>query len=123
MNLRRKSDILFILCLLIFLVHQFIERIVKVEVAVLDNYLDPLLAMPIILHLITLERRILTRNPGYRMPLVHIILYFIIVSVIVEIVFPMFNPKLIGDPIDVVLYAIGSGFYIMALPLKKELDY
>lgn len=123
MNLRRKSDILFILCLLIFLIHQFVERILKVEVALLDNYLDPLLAMPVILHLITLERRILTRNQGYRMPWVHIVLYFIIVSVIVEIVFPMFNPKLIGDPMDVVLYAIGTGFYAMTLPPAEKLDY
>lgn len=119
MSTGRKPYILFILCLTIFFLHQFVQKIAKVKIALLDSYLDPLLAMPVLLHLITIERRILTKNPKYKLTLFYIILYVVIVSVLAEIVFPIFTPKLISDPFDVVFYAIGAGFYALTQrPLK-----
>lgn len=119
MSTRRKSYILFTLCLTVFFLHQFVQKIAKVKIALLDSYLDPLLAMPVLLHLITIERRILTKNPKYKLPLFYIILYVVIVSVLAEMVFPIFTPKLISDPFDVVLYAIGASFYALTQrPLK-----
>lgn len=120
MNTRKKSRILFIFCLTVFLVHQFLERVARIEIPILDNYLDPLLAMPVILHLVTLERRFLTKNPTYKLPLLHIILYVVVITIFAEVIFPRVNPKLVGDPVDVLMYVIGAGVYsLIQYPLKK----
>lgn len=113
----RKHDkplLLFLVCLALFCIHQFLERVVHIEIALLDNYLDPLLFMPVLLHLFTIERRLLTGNPSYRLPLIHVALYLGIVSVLAEAVFPAFNAKLVGDPLDVCLYILGAALYVLA---------
>lgn len=107
----RKSQVLFFLCLKIFILHQFIQKVAKIEIAILDSYLDPLLLMPILLHLIAFERSVLTNDPEYTIPLFYIIIYVVIVSVLAEIVFPIYTQKLISDPLDVVFYIIGAGLY------------
>lgn len=105
---------LFYVCIVLFGIHQFLEKGMQVRIPLLDNYLDPLLFMPILLHLITAERRFFTKNHTYRLPLLIVIVYVGIASILAELVFPVFNPKLVGDPIDVCLYVLGAGFYVQA---------
>lgn len=115
----RKSQVLFFLCLTVFIFHQFIQKVAKIEIAIMDSYLDPLLVMPILLHLIAMERRALTGDPKYKIPLFYIIAYLTIISVLAEMVFPIYTQKLISDPLDVVFYIIGAGFYAFnQRPLK-----
>lgn len=48
--------------LLLVLLHQSLEKLLEIRIPVIDNYLDPLLLMPILLHLMLWERRILFKK-------------------------------------------------------------
>lgn len=53
-----KSPV-FIICTILFLVHQIMQKGLDIHFNLLDRYLDNLLAMPIILTFLMLERRYL----------------------------------------------------------------
>ena len=110
---RRNTDILFIFCSFLFIGHQYLERIAKIQIGILDNYLDPLLVMPILLWLVTFERRMIHKRPDYKLPVLHIFGFVILVSFLAELVFPLFTKELIADPWDVGLYVIGGLAYAL----------
>lgn len=116
---RRNTNILFITCSLLFIGHQYLERIAEVRIAVLDNYLDPLLVMPILLWLVTYERRLIHKRPDYKLPVLHTLGFVILVAFLAEIVFPLFTNELIADPWDVGLYIIGGLVYTLAQATER----
>lgn len=119
MNGQIKSFILWIICLTLFILHQCLEKIAKVRIELLDNYLDPLLIMPILLPLITWERRFLRNEWDYKLPLTHVLGYVIIISALAEIILPKLTKNMIADPLDVLFYSIGAGIYLLTqLPVK-----
>lgn len=117
----KRVDVLFLGCSALFLAHQYLERIAKVRVKVLDNYLDPLLMMPILLYLVTFERRIILRRPDYRLPAMHVAGYVVLVSILAELILPLFNDKLIADPWDVCLYVLGGLIYVLVQAKQRPL--
>src|SRR5690606_13829214 len=116
---QRNTDILFIFCSFLFIVHQYLERIAKIQIGVLDNYLDPLLMMPILLWLVTFERRMIHKQPGYKLPATHMFGFVILVSFLAELVFPLFTKELIADPWDVCLYVIGGLAYALVQETER----
>ena len=75
-----------------------------------DNYLDPLLLMPILLHLIKWERQWLLKRK-YTFRFVEIIVWTVSISIIAEYFFPKWNNKFTADCIDVLLYFAGAVIY------------
>lgn len=67
--------------------------------------------MPILLHLIVWERKLLYRRAGYTLSRAHIIGYVLLVSILCEIVFPLWNEKMTGDAWDIACYALGGFIY------------
>lgn len=124
MNTRRKLTLLFIVCAFLFLLHQYMQKVAKVSLPVIDSYLDPLLFMPILLPLITWERQLIYKNPTYTLPISHIFGYFLLVSVLCEIVFPLWNDRMIADLWDVFFYALGALIYLAVVILtpQKSID-
>ena len=116
---RRNTNILFIICSFLFIGHQYLERIAKIQIAVLDNYLDPLLVMPILLWLVTYERRVIHRRPDYKLPVLHILGFVVLVAFLAEMIFPLFTDKLISDPWDAGLYVIGGLVYALAQATER----
>ncbi len=93
-------------------VHQLLQKGWGVSLPVVDDYLDPLLAMPVLLQLLLLERQILFRKgPAYRFPGVWIIGYTVLIAVLAEGIFPLLQPRFIADPVDVLLYGIGAAWF------------
>src|SRR5690606_28549609 len=122
MNTQRKSLLLFAVCTTLFLLHHYVHKIATVSLPVMDSYLDPLLFMPILLTLITWERRLFYRNRFYTLSLMHILGYFLLVSVLCEIVFPMWTERMTADVWDVLFYALGTILYIaVAVPHPPEI--
>lgn len=119
MSGRRNTNILFIFCSFLFIGHQYLERIAEMQIAVLDNYLDPLLVMPILLWLVTYERRLIHRRPDYKLPVLHILGFVVLVAFLAELVFPLFTDKLIADPWDVGFYVIGGLVYTLAQATQR----
>lgn len=97
----------------VFLLHQFVEKYLSIRISLLDNYLDPLLFMPILLSLVLWERRWwLKSNRNYVLPITHVWGYCLITIILAEILFPKLNPSFKADWIDSILYVIGSMIFI-----------
>ena len=107
-----KEHLLFGSCLFVFILHQVLEKIVHVSLALADNYLDPLVCMPIILQLFVWERRILFSDPLYQIPILHCAGYFIVIAIVAEIIFPTISSRFTADFMDILCYAAGTLLYI-----------
>lgn len=95
--------------LLLVLLHQSLEKLLEIRIPVVDNYLDPLLLMPILLHLMLWERRIVFKKDlQYVFSLLEVTILFIVVSFVAEYLFPRWNAGFTADWRDVVCYACGT---------------
>lgn len=116
----------FIGMLLLFSIHQIMQKVLGVNVLLLDSFLDPLLFMPILLHLVLGERRFLFKKGSYYiLSWKQIICILVFVSVICEFLFPSWNDSFTMDYWDILCYAIGAllfGLYFNN-PLKSENKY
>lgn len=91
------------------LIHQILQKILGIHVPIVDSYLDPLLFLPILLQLILLERRfVFGKGSQYALSWYHIFGVVVLVSVLVELLFPVWNPLLTADYKDVICYLIGG---------------
>jgi hypothetical protein len=115
-------NFLFTGCSVLFVAHQYLQKMAGVHLPVVDNYLDPLVFMPIVLHLVALERRIILRSPDYKLPLVHTVAYFILIVIAGEIVFPLLNTKFVADIADIFFYALGGFVYVISQRGKNLLS-
>lgn len=98
-----------VILLMIATTHQVMEKLLHIRIPVIDNYLDPLLLMPILLHLLLWEQRILfKKRTDFTFSTLQLIMIFIVVSFITEYLFPKWNPKFTGDIWDIICYGIGT---------------
>lgn len=99
----------FILCLSLFLLHQFLQKVLAVQIPFVDPYLDSFLAMPILLTLLVVERRLLFRKEsGYCLKVWDVVIATIFIAFVVEVVFPAVSDRFTADWWDVVAYGLGS---------------
>jgi len=101
-------------------IHQIMQKVLNWNFSLIDAYLDPLLFMPILLHLILWERRfIFKKGTHYILPWIQILALFIFVSVLCEFFFPRWSARFTMDYWDVLCYAIGA--LVFGLFLNKSL--
>lgn len=99
----------FIICLLLFLIHQVMQKGMDIHYKWFDRYLDNLLAMPVILTLLQAERILLFRKGSeYRLPLYEIVMATSYIILITEIIFPIFSKNFTTDWADIFFYFAGS---------------
>ena len=104
----------FVIAVLILVLHQVWERIFHIHVAFLDNFLDPVLLMPITLHLLLWEKRMLfKRGVNYVFSPLELLLYFVLISIVCEYLFPRWNSYFIADFRDVICYGIGTVLFMI----------
>jgi hypothetical protein len=104
-----KTHPLFIPAFIIFLLHQLLEKIYHIHISLADQYLDPLLCMPILLGIWQLEQYHLYRR---HLNLFQIWSLTILLSILFEVGFPRFSSEFTADWRDVVLYFIGTTFFV-----------
>ncbi|MBS3739264.1 hypothetical protein [Mesohalobacter halotolerans] len=98
---------------ILFLIHQYIQMQTQFNIAILDNYLDPLVLMPLILYALVWERRILLQNKNIDLPHSHILGYFILIVLIGEFIFPLISENFTTDFWDILAYACGTLTYVL----------
>lgn len=108
------TTILVCVSCLLFIIHQYLQLIAEIAWPFVDNYLDPLLMMPIVLHAVVWEKRLLHKDHTVRLPAIHIFSYFILTAFIAETLFPLLSNKFTADPFDTISYAMGSFVYYLA---------
>lgn len=98
----------FIICFVLFFIHQIIEKILDIHISFLDNYLDSFLALPIILSLYLVERRKLFKKPDYRFSLLEVIVVSIALSLFFEEVLPQISNGFTKDYYDYLALSLGA---------------
>ena len=105
------------LAVIAFGLHQLLEKGMNRSIPVLDNYLDPLLSMPILLGLILQERQLFLNRyvSGYRknyrftaLETGTITLFF---AIIFEEIFPGLSPYFTRDWLDYIAYFVGAVYF------------
>ncbi len=103
---------LFICCALAFIIHQVLQKILGVEWRLADLYLDSLLAMPIILTLWLVERRILfKKGADYTLSVQQVTIATLYIFIVSNILFPIFSARFTRDWIDGLFYMAGSALF------------
>jgi hypothetical protein len=91
------------------LIHQLIQKILGINIPLADSFLDPILFMPILLHLILWEQRFLFRKDySYILSWRQMITVLIFVSILTEYFFPQWNNNFTMDYWDIICYLIGT---------------
>lgn len=114
----------FLLACSLVLLHQVTERFFDFHHWFLDSYFDPLLLMPILLHLLLWERRLFfKKGTDYVFPPAILLLYLLVASVVFELIFPLLEKRFTGDVFDVFAYSTGTlAFYLLSnKPYSKQL--
>jgi len=110
----------FIGAVLIFVSHQIMERVLLIYIPILDSYLDMFTLMPILLTLLTLERRYIFEKPDYSPSLGEVVLASIIIGMITEVLFPMWSDKFTQDFFDLIPLILGAILYYLSIQSKTN---
>lgn len=95
--------------LVLFLLHQLLERGFGLAVPLLDNHLDALVAVPVLLGLLSVERGYLFGRP--RLDAATVVTAVFIFAVVFEILFPRWQPRFTADWVDAMLYVVGGVYF------------
>lgn len=107
--IRPLNHPVFLVCAILFIAHQILQKIGHIPLPWLDNHLDCLLCMPLLLTVWLLERRHLVfKNPAHRLSFSEIGLATLLLALLFEWGFPALSPRFTSDWRDVVAYAAGS---------------
>ncbi|MCW5927001.1 MAG: hypothetical protein KIT80_08835 [Chitinophagaceae bacterium] len=104
----------FTIFVVVFVAHQLLQKVLKIPVPVADSYLDAFLFMPILLHLILWERRLLfKKGESYTLSYADIFILFVVVSIVCEYFFPKWNKQFTVDFSDVICYLAGATLFAL----------
>jgi len=114
----------FVLLLILEITHQLTDKILQIRLPILDNYLDPLLLIPILLQLMLWERNTFWKQEkAFVFSKLQLVAIFFIVCVITEYFYPIWKSSFTADIWDVVCYGIGTLifglFWNKPMPYKK----
>ncbi len=98
---------------LLFLLHQLLQYGFGISLPLIDAYLDPLLAPPVLLGLLSLERGYLFGRP--RLDPVTLIVFVLLLALCFEVVFPVWEARFVGDWVDVACYVTGTLWFARAI--------
>jgi hypothetical protein len=102
-------------CVFLFILHQFFQKILGWDFAILDSYLDPLLCLPIFMGLMLVERRFFIKKIKYKkvytFPLLETLVIGITLSIVFEEGFPRWSDQFTKDYFDYVFYFVGGLFF------------
>jgi hypothetical protein len=87
----------------------------NIHYGLLDRYLDNLLAMPIILHLLKAEKIWLFKKVNtYQLTPLEILMTTVYVAIVTELIFPVLSENFTSDWADVFFYFAGSLIYYLS---------
>jgi len=86
--------------------HQLSQYVLHLDLGLIDDYLDPLLCIPILLGLWLTERRFFLRH--HRLTGLEIVIATAVLAVVFEEGFPLWQPDFVRDWWDYPAYALGA---------------
>ena len=117
--MRKYFSLYWWIAVILFLLHQFTERVLLWPIPLFDNYLDSFLAMPIILGLHLAERRYFFRaGADYTLSYFEVIIVTVFLAIIFEEGFPLWREGFVRDPWDYMCYAFGAVIFLLLINKK-----
>jgi len=108
----KSSTLQFVLILSLFIINQLVIYFRKPADCWNDQYLDNLLAIPILLYLWKIEYNWLNKNAlNAPLPLINIALATLFIAVVSEIVFPRLSSNFVSDNWDYFYYVLGGIYF------------
>lgn len=102
---------------LVFALHQLLERVLHIDLGLLDSYLDPFLAAPVLLGFWLLERQLVFRQP--RLSWFETSVATVVLAVIFEEVFPVYEEGFRKDVVDYCFYGLGAVYFYFLINRSK----
>lgn len=109
-----------LLPLVLFGLHQLLQRVLDVPLEWLDNYLDPFCAGALGLHLIAFERKLYFGQK--HLTLVDILITTGVIIIASEIIFPYFSDRFVADWKDAIAITAGMVWYIVTATRYRTSD-
>ena len=109
----------FILFVCLYFLHQW-AAVNGYSVPLLRSYFGDLLAIPILLHLITISIRFILKKPSFRADWMMLISLWLIVSIVFEGILPYYYDRYTQDFIDVFVYALGLVIALFTVYKEKS---
>lgn len=95
-------------CILLFLIHQYVQKVLLIPIPFLDNYLDDVLCAPIFLSFLLLERRFILKQKNYTFSSLEVFIYVLVMGLIFELAFPVWSSAFTQDYWDFLAYYLGG---------------
>lgn len=111
-----KKNLFLTLCSL-FLMHQILQKIAKVNIQLIDGYLDDILCIPIILYLWNWEKGFLLGDSTYKIKPLESFILTVALALLFELGFPFLSSGFTYDPLDYLAYGLG---YILHWQFSKH---
>jgi hypothetical protein len=105
----------------LFLLNQYIERILHLQIHLLHSYFDDLLAVPITLGAYQLLVELVAKKKNIRISIGKILLCIVIFSFHFEILMPALSANYYADGWDICMYSIGGIFYLLFFTQKWKI--
>lgn len=106
----------FLVPVLLFLIHQILQKGFQLQIPFIDSYLDPFCLGALAVPLIQLERRIIFKQT--HLPLFELIIIAIVLIAISEFLLPLMSESFIADPWDAVFIIMGIGWFLIFNPIS-----
>lgn len=114
--MNKRANIYFVLLFTAIFIHQVLQKILHIEIRLIDSFLDPFLGMPLLLYGYLLEKKYLwKRDTKNGLSILEIGIATIIVSFISEYVFPKLSNGFTADIYDTFFFAAGSVFFYFTM--------
>lgn len=105
------------------MLHQGAKLLFNIHVPYVSDYLDPLMAMPIILTLLLWERKYFLRWKDYvRLNLTEVLSATALVTLVAEVFFPYLSADFTADWWDVLFFFIGAAIFYLTINPKQSTE-
>lgn len=112
---------MFVTYIILFMLSQALQRSGNGS-PFINAYMDDLLFFPITLHLIYGWFEKVRKVKNYTMPVRHILVSVVFISIVFEGLLPLIDNTMTGDPLDVVCYIIGATIFEAGRVIKKNVS-
>jgi hypothetical protein len=104
---------------ILFSVNQISEKAFNFYIPFVHAYLDDLLCMPVLLSISLILLRLILKMPDLSLTVKQTVFSFVYLSVVFEIILPLYSAKYTADPFDVIAYGIGAVIFQLKINNRK----
>lgn len=104
--------------------HQFVQKVLNIPIRAIDNYFDDLIAIPFIMGItLFIEKEVFGKEPSYFHSVSRIIAVSVFISILFELLLPLYSVTYVSDPIDILCYLSGALIYfLIQRQMQQELN-